>query len=177
MIFKYKIEENDFLDFHIFTASKSKRIRKKKNKSWLLLTISSAVVAIYFYLNYNTPLAVYFGLVAVVCGLFYPKYFRWRYKRHYKTQIAENYSKRFGQIETLEITENQILSKDKTGESKVNLSEIEKVDETNSHFFLKISAGMSLIIPKERIDNSDQLRTEFKKLGLTVNDQRNWKWE
>ena len=176
MKINYKIEDKDFLYFQLFTASKSERIRKNKNRGWLLLTTGSAVIAIYFFLNLNIPMTVFFGLVSAICGLFYPKYFKWRYKRHYKTHITENYSKRFGQTEMLEITDNYIFLKDKTGEGKVNLSEVEKVDETNNHFFLKISTGMSLIIPKGRIDNSDKLRTEFKRVGLTVNNEQNWKW-
>ena len=110
----YKIDEQDFLDFQLFTASKSDRINKKKRNGWILLTAGSIVIALYFYLNGNSTMTIYFGLVALACGLFYPKYFKWRYKNHYKTYIKENYSKRFGQIESLEISSDYIFSKDKT---------------------------------------------------------------
>lgn len=176
MILKYKIEEKDFLDFQLFTASKSERINKKKRNGWILLTIGSLAAASYFYANQNTAMTIYFAFVAIIFGLFYPRYFKWRYYKHYKTYIKENYSKRFGQIETLEINDDSISSKDKTGEGKINLSEIEKVDETDKHFFLKISTGLSLIIPKKELNNTDEVRTKFKVLGLPVNDETNWKW-
>jgi YcxB-like protein len=177
MTLEYKIDEQDFLDFQLFTASKSDRINKKKRNGWILLTVGSIVVAFYFYLNQNNPMTIYFGLVAIATGVFYPRYFKWRYKKHYKTFIKENYSKRFGQVETLEINSDSILSKDKTGEGKINLSEIEKIDETANHFFLKISTGLTLLIPKKELKSVDVLREKFKDIGLTVQDETNWTWK
>ncbi len=177
MKLEYVIEENDFLDFQLFTASKSKRINKKKKNGWLLLTISAIVMGIYFYMNQNMLMTIYFGIVSLTCGLFYPKYFKWRYKKHYKAYINENYSKRFGLIEIIEINDNYILSKDKIGEGKIKLSEIETINETGNHFFLKVSTGMSLIIPKDRINNPNKVRSEFEKLGLKINNELNWKWK
>lgn len=177
MTIEYKVSEQDFLDFQLYTASQSERINKKKRNGWILLTVGSIAFAIFFYLQQDIILTIYLALVALACGLFYPKYFIWRYKKHYKVHIKENYSKRFGETEFLEIKEDAIFSKDKTGEGKINVSEIEKVDETNKHFFLKISTGFSLIIPKEGIENVDELRTKFLSLGLAVNDMTNWKWK
>lgn len=177
MTIQYKIEEQDFLEFQLFTASKSDRINNKKRKGWALLTIGSMVLGLYFYLNQNITLAIYFGLVACACGFFYPRYFKWRYKKHYKTFIKENYSKQIGLIVTLEFNDHAIFSKDKAGEGKINLSEIEKIDETDHHFFLKISTGHSLLIPKDKLNNIDELRMKFKALGLKVNDETNWEWK
>ena len=177
MTLEYKISQQDFLDFQLFTASKSERINKKKRNGWILLTLGSILIALYFYLNQNNAMAIYFALIAIACGLFYPKYFKWRYKKHYKTYIEENYSKRFDQVEILQINDDSILSKDRTGEGKMNLSEIEKIDETGNHFFLKLSTGFSLIIPKKGLDHPDELRKRFRGLGLTLNDETNWKWE
>lgn len=177
MKLEFKIYEQDFLDFQLFNASKSDRINKKKRSGWLLWTIGSIVVTIYFYFNQNIAMTIYFGIMAIVCGLFYPNYFRWIYKKHYRTYIKDNYSKRFGQTERLEIKEDSIITKDKTGEGRINLTEIEKVDETENHFFLKISTGLSLIIPKREIENSGGLRSNFQNLGLIVNNERNWKWK
>ncbi|MBK8807419.1 MAG: YcxB family protein [Bacteroidales bacterium] len=177
MKLEYKIIEQDFLDFQLFTASKSDRIKKKKTNSWILLTAGSIMVAFYFYFKENTIMTIYFGLVAVACGLYFPKYFKWRYKKYFKIYIKENYSNRFGHVETIEINNDSIFSKDKTGEGKINLSEIEKIDETDNHFFLKISTGLSLIIPKRELEKTDELKSKFKDLGLTLNNETNWMWK
>ena len=177
MEIEYKIEENDFLDFQLFTASKSKRIMKKKKKGWILLTIAFLVLGIYFYFQNNIAMTIYFGVIAIICGLFYPKYFNWRYKKHYKNYIKENYKKRFGEIENLKITKEYIYSKDKTGEGKIILKEIEEVNETKDHFLLKISTGMSLIIPKREMDNPDIIKNKFNEIGLKIIDELNWEWK
>lgn len=177
MKFEYKIEKDDFVDFQLFTASKSERIHRRKRNTWFFLTLSAVIATVYFYANQNNVMTVYFGVVSVLFGIFYPKYFKWIYKRHYKKHINEYYANRFGQTITLEIADNHIHLKDKTGESKLNLSEIEKVDETNNHFFVKISSGISIIIPKSEIENIDELREKLKSIGLNINDETHWKWD
>jgi len=176
MKIEYKIEENDFLDFQLFAASKSKRIMKKKKIERFFLTIGSLIGSIYFYLQQNITMTIYFVVIAIISVLFYPKYFNWRYKKHYKNYIKDNYQKRFGQVENIEITEEYIYSKDKTGEGKIKLKEINEVNETPNHFFLKISTGMSLIIPKREIKNIDLLKIKINKIGLNIIDELSWKW-
>lgn len=177
MTIEYKIKEQDYLDFQIFTASKSNRINKKKRNGWILLTIGSIFIALLYYLNNNNPLAIYFVTVAIVCGLFYPSYFKWRYKRHYKTYVKENFSKHFGQGETLEFNKDSISFKNKAGEGKIKLTEIERVNETDKHFFLQISAGTSLIIPKAELTDINELRDKLVDIGLQIIDETNWSWK
>ncbi len=162
--------------FLIFTASKSERIMKKKKNGWILLTVGSLILGICFYMQDNIAMTIYFGLTTIICGLFYPKYFKWRYEKHYKNYVNENYQKRFGEIAKLEITEEYIYSKDKTGEGKIKLKEIDEINETKNHFLLKISTGMSLIIPKREIDNIDLLKNELTAFRLKINNELNWEW-
>ena len=177
MKIEYKIQASDFLDFQLFTASKSKRIMNKKVKGRIFLTLASVISGIYFYSQNHMTMSIYFGLVALIIGVFYPKYFHWRYQKHITNYIKENYKQRFGEIENLEITKEYIYSKDKTGEGKIKIKEVENVSETKNHFFLKISTGMSLIIPKRAIKNIELLKDELNGIGLTVIDELNWKWE
>jgi YcxB-like protein len=176
MKFEFKIEEQDFLDYQLFNASTSESISKKKRNGWVLLTLGFSILAIYLFYRENVPLAITYGLFALTIGFLYPKYFKWRYKKHYKTFIKENYSERFGQNTFLEINDEYVVSKDKIGEGKINLSEIKKVDETINHFFIKISTGFTLIIPKRELNNIDEVRNEFVNLGFEVINDLNWKW-
>lgn len=176
MKFQYKIEATDFLEFQLYTASKDPIVQKRKLRSWILLPIAFTIMAIFSYLSQTYYLAIYFIVLAFVIGFFYPKYFSWRYKKHYASFIGRNYAKRFGQPAELEITKDFILSKDKVAEGKVKLSEIEYVSETPNHFFMKISTGMSFILPKKEIDASVDLKAEFTRIGLVVKDELGWKW-
>ena len=177
MKLEYKIDEQDFLDFQLFTASQSDRIRRKMLNGWIFLTLGFGLVAVYFFLKYNILFTIHFGLSSIVCGLFYPKCFRCRYKKHYKNHIRENYANRFDESEYIEINNETIFCKDKSGEGSINISQIEKVDETVKHFFVKIKTGMSLIIPKLKIQNPDDVRVKFELLGFPVNKITTGKWE
>jgi len=171
MKFEYKINEQDYLGFQLFTASKSPRITKRKRNGQVLFTLAMILFAVLFYLNGNTPMTIYFVFAAIICGLFYPKYFKWMYKRHYQKYIRENFSKMFGQTEILEIRASYILTKDISGEGRINLTGIEKVDETNNHFFIKIITGISIIIPKRDIKNPNEFRSAIQNLGVIFNDE------
>jgi len=85
-----------------------------------------------------------------------------------KPIFEKNYASRFDELEYLEINNETIFSKDKVGESIINISEIEKIDETERHFFVKISGGVSLIIPKYKIENPNDVHTQFELLGFSV---------
>jgi len=176
MKLEFKLYEQDFLDFQMFTASQSARINRKKRNGWILLTAGSFLLALFFYFEHNFILSAYLGFVGIVCGLFFPRYFIWRYKRHYRAYIKENFSNRFGETGNLEIRESTIYFKDKTGEGNINLSEVEKIDETVAHFFVKVSTGQSLIIPKKECEYPAELQEKFKSLGFEINDFTGWKW-
>ena len=97
-------------------------------------------------------------------------------QNHIKS-IRENYEARFDQFESIEISTDFILSKDKAVEMNILISEIDKVEETKNQFFLRISTGHALIIPKQELSNPDNLKTAFKKIGLNINDETNWSWD
>lgn len=175
-IFEFQLAEEDFLAFHLYTASKSSRINRKKRNGRLYLVLGSLLIGTLFYLGGNMTMVVYFGAVALITSLFYPRYFQWRYKEHYRSFIRENYTKRFGMKETLEIGEDAIWSMDEVGESKIYLKEVEQVNETGRHFFMKLSTGVSLIIPKGELDDPELLRTTFESLGLPVHSDLDWVW-
>lgn len=70
MKFEYKIEKDDFVDFQLFTASKSERIHRRKRNTWFFLTLSAVIATVYFYANQNNVMTVYFGVVSVLSVFF-----------------------------------------------------------------------------------------------------------
>ncbi len=176
MKIEYVLEGSDFLDLMLFQASKSEDIERRKKKGWIILTLSSIILTFYFFKWDNIPMTLYFGAVSILLGAFFPSYFKWKYKRRYTKHINKNFSERFGEKEIFEINEREIFSKDKFGEGTVNLSEVERVDETQKHFFLKVSNGMYLIIPKDKIQEPEILGSEFEKLGIDRIQDLTWEW-
>ena len=179
MTLEFTIHEEDFLNFQLFTTSHNKRIQKRKKLVWIVTPIVTGIATVLALVSKNFGIAIYFGLIAITCLLFYPKYFNWRYKKHYKTYIKENYAKRFGQTAVLEFRENTIYSKDLTGEGTLNVSQIEQVNETGDYFFIKISTGLSLILPKKAMKNLAELnavREKLLALKIPLVEELDWKW-
>jgi hypothetical protein len=176
MKFEYKISANDFLEFQLFTASTDPMIQKRKMRGWITMTIACILFAVFSFINGMIFLSGYFVILMIVVALFYPRYFKWRYKKQYAAFIYRNYSKRFGEPAELEITKDYIRSIDKVADGKIKLSQILSIHETINHFFIKIDTGMSFIIPKLELDESIDLKVEFKKIGLKVKDQTDWVW-
>jgi len=172
----YNLEAVDFLHYQLFTASKSNRIRNKKMYGWLLFTLAAGIFAIYCYFNNSTSLAIYFGVIAAVWGLFYPKYFNWKYVKHYTSFINENYKNRFGQSTTVVISKENIIATDNSGEGKIKVSEIVTINETNQHLFITFKSGAFLIIPKREIDNFNELKNSLIKIGCIINNELSWSW-
>lgn len=171
----YDLAESDFVAFQLFNASNSESIKKKQRNSWIIMTAISAGFAIVFYFNGNGAISLYFAALAIITAVFYPKYFKRRYKRHYERYIRENYKNRTDIEQTFIINEDHVFLQDKTGEGRVNLSEIKSVTETADHFFFTISTDVSLIIPKRKVA-ADELRQTIQSRGLNIIESLDWKW-
>lgn len=176
MKFEYKIEAGDFLEFQLFTATHDAIIQKRKKKGWTLFTIVCIILATLSFLNATIILAIYFAVLAVIIGFFYPRYFKWRYKKQYGNFIIRNYNKRFGEVAEMEITKDHIFSKDNVAQGKVKIEDIQEINETPNHFFIKIKSGISFILPKYHINPPIDLKAYFSEIGVPVKDALDWKW-
>lgn len=175
MKLNYALEESDFLAYQMFTAFKSESVQKKKRYGWLFLTLIGGVLTLFCYAQGIPSLIIYFGIVTLLTALFYGKYFNWRYRRHYTKHIKEHYTQRIGVDIEMDIQDDYIFSKDKTGEGKLNISEIEVIHETPEHLFIQISNGVSWIMPKAKVGNIIAVKNKFQEIDVLINDELNWK--
>ena len=173
--FEFSLNEEDFLIYNLFTASKSKNIQDKEKKGRIFTSIFFLAFAVIGVVIGRLNLAVYFLVTSIISTLFYVKYFRWRYKNHYKKHIKENHQNRIGQKVTMWFDENHLISIDKTGEGKLNLTEIEVVNEIESHFFILLTSGQSIIVPKGQIHIVDFIK-ELENASLSIQTFQGWKW-
>ncbi len=180
MELNYSLDENDFLEYQLYTASTSKNIRNQRRKNLLLMIV---IFLAFFISIYNSttsfpiiPLLIYIALI--IAYKFYETY---RYKNHYIKFINENYKERFGLISNLNFAENQIIEQSKLGESKINYESLTEINETKNYYFLKLLNSQSLIIPKKEIQNIQQFNSilnEIKsKYNLKKNIDLDWKWK
>jgi YcxB-like protein len=180
MRLEYSLNENDFLQHQLFTASKSEHIKKKRRKSWVIVSMATLLLSFICYRNTNNFMAYSFLALAIYTIFFYPLYLRAYYKKYYKKFIADAYKNKIGINSSISFNDTQVVIFDRTGESKINLTEIEEITETGEYIFLRMKIGESLIIPKLKIKEVNELLKELKELTEKLNikfiSDINWKW-
>lgn len=174
------LEEKDFLEHQLYSASKSPNIRKQRRKVFIYMIIICVIATslIYFLTdNFPTFLVIFYTLFLLLYTFFQKK----RYINHYKRYISENYKERFGMNAKLIFTENRLVEESKLGESKVNYESLSEINEIKDYHFLKLITGGCYIIPKREIDNITELKTVLNKLknqyNIKENIDLNWKWK
>jgi hypothetical protein len=175
-----KLDENDYLTYQLYTASKTPRIKKARIKGWIYTTVAFFCLTFLFFESNNELLGYYFLVASVLSLALYPIYSRWRYKRHYLKYIQDTYKNRFGVESTLEINDDTIVVKDKSGEASINTSEIEEINEIKDFYFVKMRTGESLVISKVKTEDIDRIKNELKSLAdkkeIKYNVELDWKW-
>ena len=181
MTLTFSLDQNDYLQEQLFSASKTSRIKKQRLRVWMIVSWSMVVLGVLFYQNKNMFLTYYFLALGIISFLFYPAYQRWHDKNHYAKFIADNYKYRFGQTTHAEFTEFAIECTDITGGSTINLTAIKNITETADYFYPKLKTGETIIIPKSKIDAVSELRMELKQIcsrfSIDFIEDLNWKWK
>lgn len=174
----FTLEENDFLTFQLFAASKSQRIKRKRLWGWIITTITFLVLS-YLFAD-KTFLRNYFLVLSVLSAFFYPIYNRWRYKRHFQRYVKEVYKNRGDGSVKFTIIDDYIETVQGDNESKIKLSELSEINEINDYFFLFLKNGQGLVVPKYKIGNVGQLTSAIKdivhRFQINYFEDLNWKW-
>ena len=180
MTIEYSLEQPDFLEFQLFTASKSERIIKSRKISRIRLPIVYLILGIVLLLFADLIFALVFIGIGLAWYFLHPNFMRKRYIRHFKKYLNENYKNRFGKPVSLKFGDEFIESADYLSESKMRIRELEEINEIKDYYFLKVSSGESFIIPKNRINDGSEFHEYISKLAkaleITYNTELNWKW-
>lgn len=147
MEIKYNIAREDWMTYHLFHASQSPRIRKKRWRSKFILPAIYILLAIGFFISYDYIAAIVFGVVSIIWYFFYPHWEKRHYQRHYRAAIAEAHKD--GSQEIVLNIENDLLSMtDKTSAGQISTTEMDRIDEIPTLFIIKLN-GSALIIPNK----------------------------
>jgi hypothetical protein len=181
MTLNYTLTENDFLQHQLFVASKTGGIKQQRRSTWLIYSAALLLLSLMFYQSGNTLMTYYFLIFGIIFLCFFPFYQKWYYKNHYQKFITDTYKNRFGQTININFSDKCIETTDITGQSQINLGEIENTTETSNYFYLKMKSGGHLVIPKQKLDNVENVRQELKKfcskLSIDFIDDLNWRWK
>lgn len=179
MIIDYKIDENDFLIHQLFVASKSERIKRKRQRNKIIVPIIYVALGLLFLFQDRISFTLIFCTIGFLWFFIYPIWERRNYFNHYQGFIKEHYKERLGRIATLEFTDDYILAKDNGSESKILTTEIEEICEIPTTIFVRLKGGQSFILPKDKITDIDNVKVRLKELAnyLRVKYEKDEKWE
>lgn len=174
----YLLTEADYLAFSLYNASTSKRIKKNARKEWFLVTLSFFLLACCFMYDSNSSRFFIFLGINILVSVLFPFYSKWRYKKHYSMHIKELWEGRSGLVSDISFTDDTVEIKNETEVSKVNLSQIREIHETEKYYFLQQAPGYALVIPKERLQNPSDIDKAIKEIASKFNIKYvvNMKW-
>lgn len=181
MKISYTLDENDYLNHQLFIASKSERIKKKRQRNKIIIPIFYLPFCLMFVLNKQYIWALFFIIAPILWFFIYPIRERKRYINHYSAFIKEHWNERFGKLSTVEFNNEYIIATDNNSESKVATIGIKEIYELQSYIYINLKDGQSLIIPKEKIENKNVLigrlkeLADFLKIGYIIDE--NWVWK
>lgn len=180
MVINFNITERDYLTLLLFDASKSKRIIRRRKIGKYLVPIFYVPIAILFYFSHGIFFALPFFIVAILWYFIAPKWSKRRFVKSYEAIVKENYKNMFGQILEIQFDNDFIFLKRGNSESKIDINEVEEINEIEDYIFIKLKNGSSIIIPKhiKKIGDLLLLLSELSnRLNVKYNINNNWKWQ
>jgi intein/homing endonuclease len=173
MNLEYILEREDFLELQLFIAFRSDTFKKTLLGGLIVLSIIILIFTIYEFVKTNDILVfiVYFIVLLIILFL-YNYLLRGIYKYLIQKNIAGVLNNRFGNTEYVEIRENVIKIKSLKKEADINISQIVTISETKKYFFIELSSGNYILIPKFKISNPDEVRHKFESFGININTRK-----
>jgi hypothetical protein len=155
MKIEFLIREKDLLETQMLIASKSNSLRKRRWIGTVFVTACLPVFCLFLdrYMQsfglFETVIAI---AISVLAGGLYFFLIPYTWRRHYMNQVKTRFADIIGNSVELQITNDAIETKGKTGETKVELTAIKKVYETGNLFVIQSCNGEYLTIAKQDID-------------------------
>ncbi|WP_400077291.1 hypothetical protein [Winogradskyella sp. R77965] len=144
MKLNYQLTNSDFLEYQLYTSSKSESHKKRRRNNRFIGPIVIILYGLYtIKKDENYAGIIISGILAILWFLFYPKYSKSRYERHFKKHVEENYINRINKPVEIDFDENSVNAKDFTSESKIIGTELKELIETKDHFFIKLTTDLS----------------------------------
>ncbi len=178
MKIEYILSKSDFLTYQLYAATKSKSIIKNRRNAKLIPPVFFICIGIYLSIRDNSAFGlIMFIILSTLWFVFYPKYQKYKYEKHYKNFIDENYKNRIDIITSIEFESDYVTSINKTGEGKIKTSELRKLIELRNHFFIELNDKQTLIIPKMAIAEIERFKKKIVDLNISYEDSITWEWK
>jgi hypothetical protein len=181
---EYKLTADDFLNLQLYHVSTDEAARKQRKKEKYRILGLSVLCGLILLFEGDYQLYSYFFLgSALLFFLIYPWWSAWFYKRMYKRQIAETLKGSFPHTTKLLLDTDVIDVDTKNGYSRFTIHDVKSITETGTYFFITMSQFITVIIPKNRKDNTkteeieNLLRSYEADYKVPYDKNKDWKWK
>ena len=178
----YNLDAEDYLNYQLFTASQSKNIRNKRKRNRVIPAIVFFVLGIIIPgFDFTETFTLIYISISVLWIFVYPIWDKRLYINHYKKHISENYQNNFDKNVEVILSTEEVFMKDGSSESKINLVELQEINEVPNAFYLKLKSSQSIILPKNKIGNLNEVKDILNiikdKYSVKYNEFPDWKWK
>ena len=143
---QYQLDSKDMEAFFRHHASHAPYIvARNQRMRWIWSGLFALMALLYFLSSLKGGLA--FLALAVVYLLFYGRLNRWWYVRHNRRIHSGPDGPRLGPVK-LELVGEHLLVEGAEGSSRLQLSAIRRVDESESHYFIYLGPVAAVVLPK-----------------------------
>lgn len=182
MHLQYSLDIDDYLQYQLFIASRSPRVIKSRNRDRYLFPLFMIFFGCIAALIDRSMSAIFSPIViALIWWSLYPIWQMKRYRQHYEGFIIEKYKDLFHKINTVELTDEQIIISQNEMISIIPFKELKEINELPKAFYLYMGAGQSIIIPKKMDVDTEKvklyLQQNCKKFNLSYHTFPHWKWK
>jgi hypothetical protein len=174
--FSFSNNADDYLGYHMYMASQSGVIVRRKKSVRYIFAIIYMLLGIYFSATNELILGAVFIFLGIIWFVFFPSLNKTSSSKFYRKYILENYKNKLGRQITLVTEPEYIFASDGHSESKVPASEFEKLIEIRDAFYLKLKSASSFIVPKAMVDPA-AFKSEIAKLGIPLHEETGWAWK
>lgn len=168
MTINYELTKQDYIDFNMHHIATSPTMKRALFIQRFILPILFLVLPIFLIQITDIPLWYWFsvlGTASVLWIVLYPKSVNRSVAKRISKMISEGSATGIVGTHCLSLTEQGIV--DKTEYSETRYHVIERIEESEKHIFIYVSAVMAYIIPKRVFptsDEADEFRIALKKL-------------
>lgn len=180
MKYEYQLHEDDYMQYLLYSTSRSKKVVKRRSLNKLMLMIIYVITGLFLY-NRNGPIAsAAFFLLCIPLYFLYGYFERKQYHKHFLKFIRDQYKEWMNKPITFEITDNVINIRDEDP-NHLSPPDIEWIAELPSEFILQSKEGKAFIVPRNKVDDLPSFTSALKAFAAAgsaeYRDELKWKWK
>jgi hypothetical protein len=152
---EFLVREEDLLETQMLIAFTSGTLRKRRWIGTISVLVCLLIFCLYLSSHVQSP-GLFKIVIAIMISVFvsglYFFLIPYIYRKHYINQIKIHFTNIIGNLVELQIINDYIETRDKTGETKVKLTAIKQVYETGNLFIIQSCNDKYITIAKRDID-------------------------